>query len=150
MRRPWVPAAALVIATVLLAAACDDEGDELSKTTPLADGATTSTASPALASAVSDAPAAGTCVDVEGDFADVTMSSDAPTPRCLRVMRSQRLRVKNAVDRAVEITLAGTKMTLAPGERRVFGRDFGTYLAPGVHVVHSTAYGRGGAELWLR
>ena len=37
-----------------------------------------------------------------------------------------------------------------PPQHRAFGAAFGSYLAPGVHVVHVSTYGEGDAELWLK
>jgi hypothetical protein len=106
--------------------------------------------SPVLASSEGDTPAAGVCQKVEGEFADVTINPDTPTPRCLRVTAIQRLRVTNALEHVVQFTLAGATTTLGAGERREVDSNFGSYLAPGVHVVHSPAYGGSGPELWLQ
>jgi hypothetical protein len=48
------------------------------------------------------------------------------------------------------VTIGGVTATLAPGETQTVGPRFASYLAPGVHVVHSAAYGGSGPELWLR
>jgi hypothetical protein len=70
----------------------------------------------------------------------------------------QALRVVNRTDafnepgRPISVSFGNrSPVTLAGGKAMVYGRPFGTYLAPGVHDIHSSAYGGGAAaEIWLR
>ena len=103
-----------------------------------------------LAPAESPGPAAGACAPAAAEFATVTMEPGVPNPRCQYVTADERLRLKNAFDHPIDVAIGGVTATLAPGETQTVGPRFGSYLAPGVHVVHSAAYGGSGPELWLQ
>jgi hypothetical protein len=130
-------AGAMCIAVV---AGCGSGGDDAS---PPASSTT-------LAPSESPGPAAGSCAPAVGEFAAFTMAVDVPMPRCLQVRPDERLRLTNGFDHPIDVTIGGVTATLAPGETQTVGPRFASYLAPGVHVVHSAAYGGSGPELWLR
>ncbi len=103
-----------------------------------------------LQPAVSQSPAAGVCGEAQGAEATVRVNRDVPSPRCQRVLPGQHLRIVNMTDRPVRAQLAQLDVTIAPGDAWADDRPFGTYLAPGVHVLALSAYAGGGAELWVQ
>jgi peptidoglycan hydrolase-like protein with peptidoglycan-binding domain len=102
----------------------------------------------ALAPAEGATPTAGICGRAHGDEVTITLGSDVPSPRCVAVSPTQRLRVENGPLPAT-VELAGSTVDLAPGEAATIGPAFGDYLAPGVHTVHVSIYGGSGPEVWL-
>ncbi len=80
----------------------------------------------------------------------MVLETGMPNPRCQYVTVDQRLRLTNGSDRTVDVTIGGVSAALRPGETRTIGARFGDYLAPGVHIVHTSLYGGSGPELWLR
>lgn len=141
-------AAGLVCVTVL--AGCgrgDDDAAAPASSTPATPAAATTTT---LAPSESPGPAAGACADAAAEFATVTMGPGVPNPRCQYVTANERLRLTNAFDHPIDVTIGGVTATLQPGETNTIGPSFGSYLAPGVHVAHSSAYAGSGPELWLR
>jgi hypothetical protein len=112
-----------------------------------------------LAPAVSKHPAAGACVEVprtQGAIRTVRIEPDVPDPRCSQVYPSQRLRIVNATNdygqrgKTVAVQLADFRARLAPGKAKTFDASFGSYLAPGDHVVTVSFYGGSGPELFLK
>jgi hypothetical protein len=145
----------LVVATAALAGcgSGDDEAATPATTTttqPPATTAATATTATTLAPAESPGPAAGFCAAAAREFAAVTMEPGVPNPRCQYVTADERLRLTNAFDHPIDVTIGGVTATLQPGETQTVGPSFGSYLAPGVHVAHSAAYGGSGPELWLQ
>ncbi|HEY3527679.1 MAG TPA: hypothetical protein VGK78_00900 [Nocardioides sp.] len=107
-----------------------------------------------LAPATSTYPAAGVCGRTTGAVLVVRIEPDAPDPRCASVDADQRLRVVNNTGdfgqppHTVTVTwVPGQRFTLRPGEARTFQRQFGTYLARGVHDLSVQSGYR--AEIWL-
>jgi len=112
-----------------------------------------------LAAAVSKHPAAGACAELprtQGAVRTVRIEPDVPDPRCSQVYPSQRLRIVNATNhygqrgRTVAVRLADFRARLAPGKAKTFDASFGSYLAPGDHVVTVSVYGGSGPELLLK
>jgi hypothetical protein len=112
-----------------------------------------------LAAAVSKHPAAGVCAEVprtQGAIRTVRIEPDVPDPRCSQVYPSQRLRIVNATNdygqrgKTVAVQLADFRARLAPGKAKTFDASFGSYLAPGDHVVTVSVYGGSGPELLLK
>lgn len=103
-----------------------------------------------LAPSESPGPAAGACAPAAAEFATVTMEPGVPNPRCQYVTADERLRLTNAFDHPIDVTIGGVTATLQPDETQTVGPSFGSYLAPGVHVAHSSAYAGSGPELWLQ
>jgi hypothetical protein len=140
------------IVCIAVLAGCGSGDDETATPVP----STTTTQAPAtttittLAPSESPGPAAGGCAPAAAEFATVTMEPGVPVPRCQYVTAGERLQLTNMFDQPIEVTIGGVDATLAAGETRTVGPRFGSYLAPGVHVVHSPAYGGSGPELWLR
>lgn len=97
-----------------------------------------------------NSPAAGICGRAQGPVFSVQMDVDTPLPRCEVVKPGQRLEVVNALDRSTVVRLAHFTARLPPGEVLRIDQPFGAYLARGVHVLAISAYGGGGAELWLQ
>jgi len=84
----------------------------------------------------------------------VRIEPDTPSPRCASVDAHQRLRVVNRTGdhggRSHKVTVVwipGRRFTLKPGESRTFQRDFGTYLAQGVHDLEAGPGYR--SQIWL-
>jgi hypothetical protein len=101
-----------------------------------------------LATPVSAEPAAGICMEPEGDTAVVEIYPDAPAPRCLKVTALQRLVLVNRTESEISVSLGALAAIVLPGEEYTLDRSFGEYLAPGVHRVQVTPYF--GPEVWLQ
>jgi hypothetical protein len=163
-RRPWI-AAALAVAAVLAivggAAALSHHGaDHPSAASPTStssspsDSPSATRSSGHLVPATSRYPTAGVCGRATGAVLTIRIEPDTPNPRCASVTAHQRLRVVNSTGdygaHAHPVTvvwLPGRPFTLRPGAARTFPRQFGTYLARGVHPLKAgTAYR---AEVWL-
>ena len=99
---------------------------------------------------VGQSPASGYCPETQGAAATVRVRSDTPSPRCQKVRSGQHLRIINNTAQPVRARLAQIDVTIAPGGEWADDRPFGTYLAPGVHVLALSAYAGGGAELWVQ
>jgi glucose/arabinose dehydrogenase len=105
---------------------------------------------PSLATPVADSPAAGICDFYPGDLVVFEIYPDIPNPRCARATLEQRLKVINRTEQELRIRIAGYDFTLQPDQEQEIDAELGSYLAPGVHQVSTTAYsGGGGPELWL-
>jgi hypothetical protein len=117
-------------------------------TIPGAPGVTTTTLIPSDAST----PAAGNCGNApEGGPADITLSPDVPSPRCVIVHSLNQLRFTNKTDHAQVVELGYDSATLQPGETHLFDERVGDYWAPGVHRVNTGAlYAGSGPEVWLQ
>ena len=96
------------------------------------------------------APAAGACAEAAGPVAEVALNEDTPSPRCVRVRGEQTLRVSNNTVRPARLRLGPVDLTVAPGASAEVGRQFGSYLAAGVHRLEVSTYGEGAVELWLQ
>jgi hypothetical protein len=126
---------------------------------------TTATATPtpsatptrSLVPADSQYPAAGVCAYATGTVVTVTMNPDVPMPRCVSLHPDQRLRVVNdstllgSPPVTITVTWADyAPRVLRPGESTTFEEPAGSYLAVGVHRVHTPPlYGGSAAEVWL-
>jgi hypothetical protein len=134
------------VLAALTAAACS----------PAPDGSVTSSrdttpTTSSLAPAETDTPASGICAAASSDAeVVVTLAPDVPTPRCVRVSPDQHLVAVNDTGATTALRLATRTVTVSPGASTTFAAPFASYLAPGVHVLHVSAYGESGAELWLR
>jgi hypothetical protein len=80
----------------------------------------------------------------------VVLNPDIPSPRCVKVTATQRLRLRNSTGESVTVTFAGSSTTLASGQTHLYDQAFGDYLAPGVHRVSVSFYGDSGPEIWLQ
>lgn len=110
----------------------------------------TASPAPALATPQSDSPAAGICDFYPGELIVFEIYPDIPSPRCARATPEQRLQVINRTDQDLDIWIGAYEYTIEPGAEQVIDAELGTYLAPGVHRVSTSAYGGGGGpELWL-
>lgn len=107
------------------------------------------TSPPTRATPYAAEPAAGICATFQGPWATLTLAQTMPDPRCLKVQPDQRLVVINQGNDVTTVTLASFSARLGPGERVVFDTPFGSYLAPGVHIIRASRYGGGGSDLWL-
>lgn len=108
-----------------------------------------------LVPATSRRPTVGVCGRTTGAVLVVKIEPDTPDPRCAEVTTGQRLRVVNRTGdygaRPHTVTVVwvpGRPLTLRPGETKTFPRQFGTYLAHGVHELKAGVGYR--AEVWLR
>lgn len=114
---------------------------------PLAEVLATETAQP-LATPYAQEPAAGICAEAEGSLVSVSLRPDVPDPRCVRVRPDQHLNLKNETDQTLQVNLGRFQAELDPGEEVTFDAPFGDYLAPGVHLV-TTSAPPGGPAIWL-
>lgn len=138
----------------ILAAACGGGGSASPTATssPLATGTPTATPTSAeLQPADSEFPAAGACAEPPaGDVVTWTVDLGIPSPRCNQIRPDQHVRFVNATDESIEIQFASEHLTIAPGEAGEVAAPVGTYLAPGVHVAHTSTYGgESGPEVWV-
>lgn len=105
---------------------------------------------PALVTPVADSPAAGICDFYPGELVVFEIYPDIPSPRCARATPEQRLKVINRTDQDLDVSIGPYEYTIPVGGEQLVDAEFGTYLAPGVHRVSTSAYGGGGGpELWL-
>jgi hypothetical protein len=97
-------------------------------------------------------PVSGICPAVSGAVVTMTIHADTPDPRCAAVTATQHLRVVNGIGSVITVAFADVApRVLAAGESTTFDAPFGTYLAPGSHLVHVSRYeGGGGGEIWLK
>jgi hypothetical protein len=70
------------------------------------------------------------------------------------VLPGATLRIVNSTSEPVDFELGEFMGSLQPGDAATSGQPVGGFLAPGVHIIKSTAYGqdgqRGGSgEVWL-
>ena len=93
-------------------------------------------------------PAAGICAEPGGDVVTIAVEPDVPSPRCTKVTGGQRLRVVNQTSEEIDVQIAGIKMRLGAGDEGSVDAPFGSYLAPGVHLMSISSLA-GGAEIWL-
>jgi hypothetical protein len=111
-----------------------------------------------LVPASSRLPASGGCGathSVGGRIASAGIYPDTPEPACLVVAPRQHLRIVNKTDafgsrgRTITINFVGLfHARLAPEEAATFSKPFGSYLAPGDHLVSTSEYA--GPEVLLR
>lgn len=105
-------------------------------------------ATPTLIPPVASEPAAGICAGPDSSQAPrVEVNVDIPDPRCLRVLPDQSLIVVNRTDVEILVRLGPYEIRIAPGAEGPLPAPFGSYLAPGVHVVEAEPYA--GPELVL-
>lgn len=137
----------------LILAGCVANPSVQSVSTPLAPSPTAMEAAQvtlALATPQSDSPAAGICDFYPGELVTFEIYPDIPSPRCARATPEQRLEVMNRTEQELRFWIGGYEYSLQPNQEQVIDAELGTYLAPGVHHVSTTAYlGEGGPELWL-
>lgn len=126
---------------LLLAMACGDGGPGApSRTEP------PPSVSGVLKSPDSDLPAAGVCQGpLVADPATIEFQPGVPSPRCLRILQSNRLRLVNLTGAAVRFELGEFQGSLEDGGEAVSESTVGEFLGPGVHVIQSTAYAGGGS-----
>jgi len=103
-----------------------------------------------------DYPAAGFCPEAGGRWVSAQITSIAskdsdgiPMPRCVQVTKRQRLKIINRAGVPIRVTLGPITIRIRPGAEGVFNKPFGSYLAPGVHVVRVSG-GHTGPALWLQ
>jgi hypothetical protein len=99
----------------------------------------------------SDTPTAGICAGPPaGRVVHVDINVDVPAPRCSVVRPDQALEVTNKTDQAIGLQLAGIYESLTPGATTtLYTASFGSYLAPGVHIVHTSYFHGSGPEILL-
>jgi hypothetical protein len=148
-----VRAIAAALALLLFAtAACGDDDDSPADTS----SATPATSSPNgnLKPPDSDTPAAGVCPGPSNDEVTIEFQPGIPSPRCLKVLPGATLRIVNSTSEPVDFELGEFMGSLQPGDAATSGQPVGGFLAPGVHIIKSTAYGQdgqlgGSGEVWL-
>jgi hypothetical protein len=152
----------LAAALVVLGVACSDD-DEVTPSNAVTPSGSATTESPTttpawtIKPADSQTPASGVCGGPSTtDPATIEFNADVPAPRCLRVVPSAHLRLENQTDTTVDFKLGAFTGSVRPGEGATSELAAEDFLAPGVHVVQSTAYGggsgayAGSGEVWLQ
>ena len=104
--------------------------------------------STALATPVSESPAAGICPEAEGSIVTMTIRPDIPDTRCMIVHKDQRLRVVNEREISLEVALGRLTANIDPGESVTFDTSFGDLLMQGVHYLLVDPCC--GGSLWLQ
>lgn len=107
----------------------------------------TATPTYALATPYAMQPAAGICATFNQQTVEITINADTPSPRCAIIQPDQILKVINATDTSIHVSLGNFSSYILPGGQYIIDVPFGDYLAAGVHVISVTPYF--GAELWL-
>jgi hypothetical protein len=119
--------------------------------TPAAEGTATIPATVELAPADSQFPAASVCSEPPGD--DVVtwrIMADIPSPRCNQIRTDQTVAFINDTEETIDVQLGAYKLTITSGFTGEISQPVGTYLAPGVHVAHTSIYGgQSGPEVWV-
>lgn len=134
----------IVMLTLLFLAGCGGEPDTLEQRPDA--GPETPTA--VLAAPVADSPAAGICVEFDGEVVTITIFPDIPDPRCTIIRPDQILQVVNQRGEDITIRLGQHQAQIGHDESATFDQPFGDYLAPGVHLIEVQPCC--GAELWLK
>ena len=88
-----------------------------------------------LATPYAQEPAAGICGMSEGTWVTVTIYPDIPDPRCVQVRGHQKLIVVNQTPDTINVTIGPFHTSINPGEDARLDQPFGSYLAPGVHLL---------------
>jgi hypothetical protein len=88
-----------------------------------------------LATPFSQEPASGICGMAEGEWVRMTIYTDIPDPRCVKVKPEQKLTVVNQTKGRINVSLGLFQSYLDPGEEAHLDQPFGTYLASGVHLL---------------
>ena len=106
---------------------------------------------PRIWPADSDLPAAGICAGPSSSpVVHFDINPDVPGPRCSKVANNQTLEFTNKTAVPVEVQLGDFNETLDPGATStLFTLPVSSYLAPGVHDVHSSYFQGSGPEIWL-
>lgn len=138
--------------TALFLAACQRPGiqEEAGVTrtaAPTEPGSVINTALP-LATPYASLPAAGICGEApELEVVEAQVWPDIPSPRCLRVLPDQRLRLVNRTPEAIRWELGSFAGKIDPQSEAILPRPFGQFLAPGVHFLQVSPYS--GPEIWV-
>ena len=103
---------------------------------------------PGLATPSSMEPAAGICGGAEGSVVTIALHPDVPDPRCAVVRPEQVLEILNDRDASRQVSLGPFQFEVPAGSTVRLDRAFGSYLAPGIHLVQVQPCC--GPELWLK
>jgi len=103
---------------------------------------------PGLATPSSMEPAAGICGEAEGSVVTIALHPDVPDPRCAVVRPEQVLEILNDRDASRQVSLGPFQFEVPAGSNYRLDQAFGSYLAPGVHLVQVQPCC--GPELWLK
>lgn len=104
-------------------------------------------------------PAAGSCSNAASGVAFITLNPDVPSPRCIIVHDSDRLKIKNNMGVRVTVDDGGNGFvfTVDNGATEEQAKAVGCCWQPGVHRLRvsntdTTAklYGGSGPEVWLQ
>ena len=104
-------------------------------------------------------PAAGTCASAAGGVAFITLNPDVPSPRCIKVHDSDRLKIKNNMGVKVHVEDGGNGFVedIDNGATVEEVKAVGCCWQPGVHRLrisnantHAQLYGGSGPEVWLQ
>lgn len=97
-------------------------------------------------------PAAGTCTESRGELAEVVLNPDSPSPRCLIVRATQRLKVVNRFPNQVTVLLGGKGLEVSGLGEGSFPLRFEQFLQKGGYVARISLYDPGtyGFEIRLK
>lgn len=101
-----------------------------------------------LATPYAAQPAAGICGETpELEIVEAQVWPDIPSPRCLRVLPDQRLRLVNRTPEAIRWELGAFAGIIDTQSEAILPQPFGQFLAPGVHILQTSPYS--GPEIWV-
>lgn len=101
-----------------------------------------------LATPYAQQPAAGICGETpEAEIIEVQIWPDIPSPRCMRMLPNQRLRVANRTQETIAWQLGLYDGEIQPGGEETLPMPLGSFLAPGVHRLLTSPYS--GPEIWV-
>jgi hypothetical protein len=104
-------------------------------------------------------PAAGSCSQATGGVAAITLNPDVPSPRCIVVHDTDRLKVTNNMGVKVHVDdgYNGYSQDIDNGATQEEVKAVGCCWQPGVHRLrvsnantHAQLYGGSGPEVWLQ
>jgi hypothetical protein len=97
-------------------------------------------------------PVAGVCLGFQpGEIATFVLGTDAPRPRCGKVLPTQRLRLMNSTSSAIHVEFNGEAYSIGADDAATFPDQFGEISQPGVHLLRTVSdeRRRNGPEIWL-
>ena len=101
-----------------------------------------------LATPYAQQPAAGICGETpHAEIIEVQIWPDVPSPRCMRMLPAQRLRVANRTQETITWQLGIYKGEIQPGGEEILPVPLGSFLAAGVHRLQTSPYS--GPEIWV-
>lgn len=92
----------------------------------------------------------GKCIGVIGsnNTIPIAYQTTSPIPACVEVSAVQNAEIINPTNQAISVTFANYHISIAAGKTYIIKAKFGSYLAPGVHVMQFSPSGI--SNIWLK